>query len=194
MPLDIKKEFIKLKKEKARLRVAGIIMSSVGMLLSVVVMYIYPLIVFVFMVAAVIGFILIMRSCFHYNYRRLKFFISACDKCQQLNMIPPIGKNAELDEKIKCLEKTFFAKGNALLDGKLLVDDMDAEKLVAVTKVIENLDEIDKATDDALFMCYAHVTAVSKIRGAIVKNKQAPILKECVFRILYLRYYHLLNE
>ncbi len=194
MPLDIKKEFIKLKKEKARKLALGIILLVIGFpgfIITVLMGALYLTVFFMF--AGFVGIALVLRTACHPNYYSLNREINGYDKCQQLHMVPPVGKNAELDLKIRRLEKIFYDKGCELLKGNLRADNMTPEDRNIIKNTITDLAVIDKATDEALFKCYAHLTSQANMSG-LNKNKQAPIQKECVFRILYLRYYYLLNK
>lgn len=192
--MDIKKELLKLKRER------NIGYIAVGIMLALC----FPIFIaaFIFGVVqlapigglfSVVSLILILRRIGHPNYYNLNGEIAGYDKCKQLHMEPPRGKSEDLDKRIMALEATFLKQGNNMLGGQLSADGMASEDVALIKRTLTAMGDIDKATDEALFKTYAHLCSQASIVG-VGKNKHAKIQKECVFRILYSRYYHLLKE
>ena len=192
--MDIKKELLKLKKARTRnFIIIGVLFALCFPIFMLGCGAGFIQIMPIGGLFSVIIFILLLRNLCHPNYYNLKGELAGYERCHQLHVVPPVGESEELDEKIRQLDAEFFRQGAVLLNYKFKDSDMGSEKASLIKRTITQLGEIDKASDEALFMTYAHLCEQAKL-GGIAKNKHAPIQKECVFRILYSRYYHLLKE
>ncbi len=192
--MDIKKELLKLRKDRIIKIIVALFLLAIGLPFYIAggflqAVYIAP----IGIILSFIGLALLLRTAFHPNYYNLKGEIAGYDKCKQLHMCPPRGKSEDLDKRIKALEFSFLKQGNDMLGGQLSADKMTSEDVALIKRTLTSMGDIDKATDEALFKTYAHLCSQASL-GGLAKNKHSRIQKECVFRILYCRYYHIIKE